>query len=69
MLKSEEFGIIISAREYYNSVRKIITNKEQPRIIDRLLIVFQEEGFIYRIRIKIKENNASEPTKRQIIQL
>ena len=64
MLESKEFGIIISAREYYNSVRKIITNKEQPRIIDRLLIVFQEEGFVYRIRVKIKENDAGEPIKR-----
>jgi hypothetical protein len=34
VLESEEFGVTISAREYYNSVRKMIPGKEQPQTID-----------------------------------
>src|SRR5947207_8225777 len=41
VLESKEFGITISACEYYNSVRKMIPDKEQPRTIDGLLIAFQ----------------------------
>jgi hypothetical protein len=52
VLKSEEFGVTISAREYYNLVRKMIPDKEQPQKIDRLLKALQVEVFIYRTRVK-----------------
>jgi hypothetical protein len=38
VLKSKEFGVTISAREDYNLVRKMIADKEQPKIINKLLM-------------------------------
>jgi len=69
VLESEEFGVTISAPEYYNSVRKMIPDKEQPQTIDGLLVALQEEGFVYRTRLKVEENDAGEPIKRQMVQL
>ena len=48
MLESEEFGITISARGYYNSVRKMILDQGRPKTIDGLLVALQEEEFGYR---------------------
>ena len=68
MLESVELGITISAREYYNSVRKMITNKDQPQTIDGLLAVLREEGFTYRVRVTVKKGNDSKPIGRRILQ-
>jgi hypothetical protein len=68
VLESKEFGVTISAREYYNSVRKMITDKEQPQTINGLLMTLQE-GFVYGTRVKVEEDNAGEPVKRQMVQL
>ena len=38
VLESEKFGITLTARQYYDSVRKMIPNKNKPEIIDGLLI-------------------------------
>jgi hypothetical protein len=61
VLEYEEFGITISAREYYNLVRKMTANKDQPQTIDGLLVALQEEGFVYRVRVKIEEDNDGKP--------
>lgn len=63
VLKTEEFGITISAHEYYNSVRKMIPDKEQPQTINGLLIALQEEGFVYRTRVKVEEDDTGEPER------
>ena len=39
VFEAEEFGLIISAKDYYNYVRKMVPNKDKPKIIDGLLIV------------------------------
>ena len=39
VLEAEEFGLAILVRDYYNSIRKIIPNKNKPEIINDLLIV------------------------------
>jgi hypothetical protein len=67
VLEAEKFSIIISAREYYNFVRKIITNKDQPQTINKLFMTLQKEGFMYKIRVKIEENNDGVIIKRKII--
>jgi hypothetical protein len=69
VLEAEEFGITISAREYYNSVRKIIADKDQPQTIDGLLVALQEEGFVYRTRVEIEEDNDGVAIKRKMIQI
>jgi hypothetical protein len=66
VLKAEEFGLIILARDYYNSVRKMIPDKDKPEIIDGLLIALQEAGFIYRCRVKVEENEEGNPVSRKL---
>ena len=39
VLKAKKFGLIISAKDYYNIIRKIIPNKDKPKIIDGLFII------------------------------
>lgn len=69
VLESEEFGITISAREYYNSVRKMVADKDLPQTIDGLLVALQEEGFVYRVMIEIEEDDAGNSTSRKMVQL
>jgi SHS2 domain-containing protein len=69
VLEAEKFSITISTREYYNFVRKMITDKDQPQTINRLLMTFQEEGFVYKTRVKIEENNDGVTIKRKMIQI
>jgi hypothetical protein len=56
VLEAKEFGLIISVKDYYNSVRKMIPDKDKPEIIDNLFIALQEVNFIYRCRVKVKKD-------------
>jgi hypothetical protein len=47
ILEAEKYRIIISARKYYNTVRKMILNNAISETINRLLGTFEEEEFIY----------------------
>jgi hypothetical protein len=69
VLEAKEFGLTISARDYYNSVRKIIPNKDKPKTIDGLLIALQKAGFIYRCRIEVKEDEKENPISRKLRQI
>ena len=53
MLKSQEFGISLTAKQYYNLVRRISANKDNPETIDALLVALEDAGFIYRTKIKL----------------
>ena len=59
VLEAEEFGITITARQYYDSVRKMVPDKSKPKTINSLLIALQEAGFIYRTRVKITKDEDS----------
>jgi MULE transposase domain len=69
VLESEEFGVTITAREYYNSVRKMVADKDQPQTIDGLLVALQEEGFVYRTRVEVEEDDDGKPIKRKMVQI
>jgi hypothetical protein len=47
ILEVKKYKIIISAREYYNAVRKIIPNNIISKTVNKLLVIFEEKGFIY----------------------
>jgi len=47
----------------------MIPDREQLHTIDGLLVALQEEGFVNRTRMKVEEDDAGEPVKRQMIQL
>lgn len=64
-----ESGITISAREDYNSVRKMVADKNQSKTIDGLLVALQEEGFVYRVRVDVEEDDDGKPISRKMLQL
>ena len=69
VLEAEEFGLAISARDYYNSVRKMVPDKDKPETIDGLLIALQEAGFVYRCRVEIEEDEEENPISRKLRQI
>ena len=69
VLECEEFGIHITARQYYNSVRKMIPDKSKPETIDGLLVALQEAGFVYRVRVEIEEDEKGRPISRKMKQI
>jgi hypothetical protein len=48
----------MSARDYYNTVRKERLNKLKLKIIVALLRILTDNEFIYRTRVNIKEGIA-----------
>jgi hypothetical protein len=46
------------AKDYYNSVRKEIPDKSKPKIIITLLRMLDENGFIYRTRVSVEEDES-----------
>ena len=69
VLESEEFGITLTARQYYDSVRKMIPDKNKPETIDGLLIALQEAGFIYRTKVDIEEDEEDNVISRKLRQI
>jgi hypothetical protein len=67
ILEAKKYRIIISAREYYNTVRKMISNNAIPETVNRLLVTFEEKGFIYRTRIKKELDKKDKPIRRKLI--
>ena len=47
----EEFGINLTSREYYNTVRLMKGDKDTPKIIRGLLVALNKARFVYRTRV------------------
>ena len=45
----DEFGINLTAHQYYNTIRNMRGNKITPEIIGGLLIILEDAEFVYRI--------------------
>ena len=69
VFECEEFGIHITARQYYDSIRKITPDKNKPETVNGLLIALQEADFVYRVRIEIKEDKKGKPISHKIKQI
>ena len=69
MLEAKEFGLTISAKDYYNSVRKMIPDKNKPETIDGLLVAPQEAGFVYRCLVEVEEDEEGTPVSRRLGQI
>jgi hypothetical protein len=53
LIDAEDLGIIVSARDYYNTVRKEKPDKSKPKTIVALLRMLKDNKFIYRIRVRV----------------
>jgi hypothetical protein len=69
VLEAEEFGLTISARDYYNSVRKMVADRDRPETIDGLLVALQEAGFAYRCGVEVEEDEEGNPISRELRQI
>ena len=67
VLEAEELGLILTSREYYNSLRKSGPNIAQSETIDALFMELYEAGFVYRTRVRVEENKEGNVVKRQMI--
>jgi len=59
--------VIVSARDYYNTVRKEKPDKSKPKTIVALLRMLEDNDFIYYTRVSVEESNTS--ITRKLIQL
>jgi hypothetical protein len=66
LIDSKDLDVIISAKDYYNSVRKEIPDKSKPKIIITLLRMLDENGFIYRTRVSIEEDESGTVVTRKL---
>ena len=69
LLDSEDLGIVVSVRDYYNSVRKEKPDKSKPKTIVALLRMLEENEFHYRTRVSVEEDETGNPLTRKFIQL
>jgi hypothetical protein len=67
VLEAEELGLVLTSREYYNSLRKFVPDKAKPETIDALLIELHKAGFIYRTRVQEDINNEDNVVERKMI--
>jgi hypothetical protein len=58
---------MVSAKDYYNSVRKEIPDKSKPKTIVALLRMLKENSFIYRTRVNIKEDESGTFIGRKLV--
>jgi hypothetical protein len=69
VLEDEEYGLIITAKEYYNQVRKQPANKNKPKTIEGILVALQEAGFVYRSRVDIEEDGSGTTISKTLVQI
>jgi hypothetical protein len=69
LIDAEEFGLVLSSRVYYNSIRKEKPNKNKPHMIETLLLSLHHKDFIYYIKVSEEKNESNKIIIRKFIQL
>jgi hypothetical protein len=67
LIDAKDFGVIVSARDSYNIIRKERPNKLKSKIIVALLRILKDNEFIYRTRVSVNKSKAD--ITRKLIQL
>jgi hypothetical protein len=69
LLDAEELKVVLSTRDYYNSVYKKLLNKSKPQTIVALLRILKNNKFVYCTRFEIVINRVTKnPVERKLIQ-
>jgi hypothetical protein len=58
LIDAEDLGVIVLAKDYYNTVRKEMPDKSRPKTIVALLRMLEDNGFIYRRRVSVEEDKS-----------
>jgi hypothetical protein len=53
ILEDEEFGLTITAKEYYNTLRNLRPNHEKNKNMEATLVALDEASFVYTVRYEI----------------
>jgi hypothetical protein len=69
VLGDEEYGLMITTREYYNQIRKMKADKDKPKTVEGILVALHEAGFIFRTRQNIEEDGTGKVINRKLIQI
>lgn len=69
LIDAEGFGLVLSSRAYYNSIRKEIPDQSKPETIEAQLLSLEEEGFIYQTRVSVEEDEQGRVTARKLLQI
>jgi hypothetical protein len=69
LIDAEDLGVVLSSRDYYNSVRKQLPDKAKPETIVALLRMLEENTFVYTTRFKVEKDLTGKPISRKLVQL
>jgi MULE transposase domain len=70
LIDAEEFGVMLSSRDYYNTVRKEMPDKAKPKTIIALLRVLEDQQFVYQTRFEVEVDKITGKTvARKLVQL
>jgi hypothetical protein len=53
ILEDDDFGMLISLKDYYNAVRNQPASKTEDKSIVGLVVALQQAGFVYRTRVQV----------------
>ena len=69
VLESEEIGLTLTAKEYYNTVRYQVIQRNDNKTIEGLLVALDEAGFIWRLRTEPVVDEEDVVIGRKLIQI
>jgi hypothetical protein len=67
LVNAEDLGVIVSAKDYSNTVRKELPDKSKPKTIAALLRTLEDNGCVYRSRFSVDEDETGTVTSRKLI--
>lgn len=62
-------GVVLSSRDYYNTIRKQLPDKAKPETIVALLRMLEDNEFVYATRFQVEKDLTGEPISRKLVQL
>jgi hypothetical protein len=69
VLGDEEYGLMITPREYYNQIRKMKADKDKPKTVEGMLVALHEAGFVFRTKQDIEEDGTGKVISRKLTQI
>jgi hypothetical protein len=69
VLEQEEYGMTLSAKDYYNLIRTPLSQVEAAHTANRPLVVLEDHGFIFRCRVELEGDMEGRVIARKLVQV
>ena len=69
MLEQEDYGMTLPAKDYYNLVRTPLRQVEDTYTANALLLVLEDNGFIFRCRVELEEDLDGKVMTKKLVQV